>query len=526
VATATNITFTPADLGFTYNNFLGLDQWNDPIFQGTYNEMRIWNGAVTPVYEMLSAAAGSSVVITNTTPQTVNVTVNTSQIIGQIQQATASADFIQVSSIPITALATNWVSSNPSAVTVNSNGLVTAIGFGTATVSATFDGVTGTSSTITVSPSIPVITQEPVASLTLLVGGTLQASVTAIGDTPLTYYWFTNAGPTPISISSSPVLTVANLQLGNAGSYVCVVSNHLGTATSSALILTVVTPTTYQQAMLSGNPIGYWPLNESSGTIAYDLIGGYNGTYTNTYLLGQPGPTNPFFASALSALFDGVAGHVEIPEGPFNITGPITVVAWVDMFSPLTTVGGLVGHGDASWRMTINSTYQPGANDGNTQGDATGPALAAVIDGSWHMIAYTYTGIPGQSSNGKLYVDGALVANNTVATAPAGNGLNVWIGGSPDYGTRFLPAYIANVAVFAKSLTADQVNGIYNGQWTAGPQTITITHSGSNVVLNWGTGTLLESTNLLGPWTTNSAAVSGYTVPATNVAKFFKLLVP
>lgn len=526
VAMATNITFTPSDLGFTYNNFLGLDQWNDPIFNGTYDEMRIWDGAVTPLYEMLSAAAGPGVVITNTTPQSVSITVNTSQIIGQIQQATASADFIQVSSAPITALATNWVSSNPSAVIVSSNGVVTAIAHGTATISATFNGITGTSSTITVSPSVPVITQQPVASLTLLVGGTLQASVAAIGDTPFTYYWFTNAGPTPISISSSPVLTVPNLQLGNAGSYVCVVSNHVGTATSSALSLTVVAPTTYQQAMLSGNPIGYWPLNESSGTIAYDVIGGYNGTYTGTYALNYPGPTNSFFASAVSALFDGSSGHVDIPEGPFNITGPITVVAWVDVFSG-PTFDGLFGHGDTSWRMSINPNGQPGGNDGAAQSDATDPISSpgGIYDNNWHMVAYTYTGIPGQSDNGKLYVDGVLVAVNTVVTAPIGNNLDVWIGGSPDYTDRFLPAYIANAAVFAGSLNAAQVNGIYHGQWIPGPQTITITNSGSNVVLSWGTGTLLESTNLLGPWTTNSAAVSGYSVPATNAAKFFKLLV-
>ncbi|MDR3459725.1 MAG: Ig-like domain-containing protein [Verrucomicrobiae bacterium] len=526
VATATNITYTPAALGFTYNNFLGLDQWNDPIFNGTYDEMRIWDGAVTPLYELVSAAAGPGVVVTNTTPQAVNVSVNTSVIIGQVQQASVSVNFDQVSGVSVTALATNWVSSNPSAVTVNSNGVVTAIAHGTATISATFDGITGTSSTMTVAASGPVITQEPVASLTLLVGGTLQASVAAIGDAPFTYFWFTNAGPTPISVSSSPVLTVPNLQLGNAGSYVCVVSNHVGTATSSALSLTVAAPTTYQQVMLSGNPIGYWPLNESSGTVAYDLIGGHNGTYTNNYVLGQTGPPNPFFSGATSAAFDGASGHVYIPGTPFNITGAVTVVAWVNVLSA-PTFGGLFGHGDASWRMTINGNGQSGGNDGPGLPDATDPiAKPGINDGNWHMVAYTYTGMPGQSGNGRLYVDGALVASNTVATAPAGNGLDAWIGGSPDYGDRFLPAYIANAAVFAQSLNAAQVNGIYNGQWIPGAQTIAITRSGSNVILNWQTGTLLESTNLLGPWTTNSAAVPGYTVPATNSTKFFRLRVP
>jgi hypothetical protein len=59
----------------------------------------------------------------------------------------------------------------------------------------------------------------------------------------------------------------------------------------------------------------------------------------------------------------------------------------------------------------------------------------------------------------------------------------------------------------------------------AGSQTITITSSGSNIVLNWQTGTLLQATNLLGPWTTNSSATSGYSIPATNGDQFFKLLV-
>ncbi len=526
VATATNINFSPSDLGFTYNNNLGLDQWNDPIFNGTFDEMRIWDGAVTPLYEKLSAAVGPGVVITNTTPQSVGIIVNTSQVIGQTQQATANAEFIQVSSVPITALATNWMSSDPSVLTVSSSGVVTAIGHGMATISATFNGVTGTSAAITVSPSLPEITQEPTASLTLLVGGTLQASVTSIGDMPFTYFWFTNNGPTPISISSSPLLTVPDLQLGDAGSYVCVVSNHLGTAISTALNLTVVAPTTYQQAMLSLNPIGFWPLNEASGTVAYDVIGGNNGTYTGTYALGQAGPPNSFFGGAASTVFDGTSGHVDIPGAPLNITGAITVVAWVNVLSA-PTFDGLFGHGDASWRLSISPSGQPGGNDGPGLSDATDPISSpGVYDGNWHMVAYSYTGTPGQNNNGSLYVDGALVADNTVVTNVVGNNLDAWIGGAPDYTNRFLPAYIADAAVFAQPLTAAQIQGIYNGNAVAGPQTITITRSGSDVVLDWQTGLLLEATNLLGPWTTNSAAAPGYTVPATNAAQFFRVLVP
>ncbi|MGP8201237.1 MAG: pyrrolo-quinoline quinone [Limisphaerales bacterium] len=49
--------------------------------------------------------------------------------------------------------------------------------------------------------------------------------------------------------------------------------------------------------------------------------------------------------------------------------------------------------------------------------------------------------------------------------------------------------------------------------------------AGQNPVLGWAAGTLLEATNLSGPWVTNTAA-SPFTVVPTNVQMFYKLLVP
>jgi hypothetical protein len=55
---------------------------------------------------------------------------------------------------------------------------------------------------------------------------------------------------------------------------------------------------------------------------------------------------------------------------------------------------------------------------------------------------------------------------------------------------------------------------------------IAIALSGNNIVLTWPQGSLLQATSVLGPWTTNTAAVSSYTVPATNTAQFFKFVAP
>jgi hypothetical protein len=56
------------------------------------------------------------------------------------------------------------------------------------------------------------------------------------------------------------------------------------------------------------------------------------------------------------------------------------------------------------------------------------------------------------------------------------------------------------------------------------PVSVGIAPAGGNLVLTWSQGTLLQATNLLGPWTTNTAT-SPFTVPATNSAEFYKIRV-
>jgi hypothetical protein len=527
VATLTlpNNTYTPGTIGGTSGtteNMLGNDVYGDDQFSGTIYEFRIWSGAVSPLYLAVSSLAGPSVVVTNLTPVSLAVTVaNSSMGVGLTRQASVAGAFADASAVPVTSFVSNWSSSNPSVLSVNGSGLITAVSTGSAAVSATLNGVTGTSISITITSSPPVITQQPAASETLLAGATLNASMANSGNPPFTYRWYFNSGTQPISTAATLTLTVSNLQPVNAGSYTCVVSNQYGTVTSSALSLTVVAPTPYQKALLSLNPLAYWPLSETNGTVAHDLAGNYNGTYGGGVALAQSGVTGSIFGvPSYSAGFNGSTAYVDIPEGPFNITSGITTVAWVKLLA-LPSFAGMFGHGDASWRMSINGSGKPGASDGNAT-DATGPT--GILDGNWHMVAYTYTGIPG-NNNGSLYVDGVLVASQNVTAAPAGNNLDVWIGGSPDYGTgRLLTANMAHVAIFAQALSAAQVQDLYTGVY-AGPVNMGITHSGSNAVLTWPAGILLQAPAVVGPWTTNRAAVSPYTIPVTVGNQFFRVQV-
>ena len=519
-------TYTPGTIGGTNGtteNMLGNDVYGDDQFSGTLYEFRIWNGAVSPLYLAVSALAGPGVVATNLIPTSLTVSVTDSSMgAGYTQQAAVAGAFAGASAAWVTGFVTNWSSSNPDVLTLNASGLITAVNTGSAAVSATLNGVTGTSAFITVTSTPPVITQQPVVSETLLAGATLNASVANTGTPPLVYLWYFDNGASPISTSTSPTLIVTNLQPANAGSYTCVVSNQVGSAVSSALNLTVVAPTRYQQAVLSLSPMAYWPLTETSGTVAHELMGNYNGSYIGGITLAQAGPTNSFFgSSSLSAHFNGTSGYVDIPEGSFNLTGAITVVAWVDL-STVANFAGLFGHGDASWRLSVTGSGQPGADDGGTPADAT--SSTSINDGNWHMIAYSYTGVLG-NNNGLLYVDGVLMASNSVTTAPAGDSLDVWIGGSPDYGAgRLLNARIAHAAIFTQALTATEVQNLQTGVYT-GPVTLGVADRGSSPVLTWPAGALLQAPTLFGPWTTNTTAVSPYVVPVAAGNQFFKVLI-
>ncbi|MDX2187811.1 MAG: immunoglobulin domain-containing protein [Opitutaceae bacterium] len=96
------------------------------------------------------------------------------------------------------------------------------------------DGITGNA-------IAPAITSQPVG-LSIVVGQTAQFTVAASGTAPLAYQWKKDLAD--ITGATSATLTIPNAQLGDAGSYTCVVINDGGSATSSAAVLNVTAPST------------------------------------------------------------------------------------------------------------------------------------------------------------------------------------------------------------------------------------------------------------------------------------------
>jgi pectate lyase len=108
-------------------------------------------------------------------------------------------------------------------------------------VSNDYGSVTSAVAHLTVNtPVAPSITTQPQDQLNVLPGGTAMFSVTASGSEPLSYQWYYN-NSTLLTGATDPMLTIANVQVANTGTYSVVVNNVAGSETSSNAILTVDT---------------------------------------------------------------------------------------------------------------------------------------------------------------------------------------------------------------------------------------------------------------------------------------------
>jgi len=319
---------------------------------------------------------------------------------------------------------------------------------------------------------IPAATNAIISVLTNRISAvTVSVTVDSISAPPLYYQWFYGASPISGATNSS-YTTIAT----NGAIYQCIVTNFAGSATSSPVTIAMIPrpqPSLYEAAILALNPVAYWPLSETNGSVAVDYASTNDGTYTGTCTLGQPGLTPTLGVGTNTSVgFDGTTAYVDIPVHNLNITGPITVIAWVQ-----TPSGGepgfatVVGHSDQSYRVSVvNAASNPRFAD-------AGPDVVSSLsvgDANWHQLVGVYDGV-----NQYLYVDGQLSAGPT-ASSPSGSTDDVMIGAAPDYlGSRNFKGNICQVAILAQALSATQVATFYNDIGT--PPSVTITPSGASV---------------------------------------------
>lgn len=130
------------------NNWLGRSQWADPMFQGSFNEFRIYNTALSPVEVAASYASGPNTPSTDPTAlgtvQQLRLAVpKTSLFESDIQGFTASADFAKAQNVSLAGASGLTIQSdNPSVARINAAGQIEAVSAGSAKVTASYLGKT------------------------------------------------------------------------------------------------------------------------------------------------------------------------------------------------------------------------------------------------------------------------------------------------------------------------------------------------------------------------------------------------
>jgi hypothetical protein len=335
-----------------------------------------------------------------------------------------------------------------------------------------------------------VAAQSPAGGVTQAANRNLALSVTTSGATPLTYYWESNGivvaittnGPFLTNYNGSFIdfnATASSATVSNIAATCtlrCVVSNSFGLATNSPIVLTAVPLPTgaFPAAVLADNPVGYWLLDEASGTLAinYSTAGALlNGTYTpdptsadppGTLTQGVPGPA--FLGGLLACQFSsdsaqsgGIGANVAIQDAPVLHLGiganPVTMSAFIRVPSgSVNWFQTTVGKGDYSYRLD-EERPQAGFNSDSSSDLVAGPALN---DGLWHFWVGVWDG-----TYQYLYIDGALAGQNRPNPGNDHSTEFLAIGSAPDDTGRNFVGEICQVAIFGQALSDSQIVALY-----------------------------------------------------------------
>jgi hypothetical protein len=220
-----------------------------------------------------------------------------------------------------------------------------------------------------------------------------------------------------------------------------------------ALLMAALWPRCARTQDITSNLRGLWKLTETSGTTAMDASSTpHNGTYMNGVALAAS--TACPVDGAVSAKFDGTNDYVTVgTESYFDITGAITVAAWVKVTSWTVSNQAIITKGDGAWQLArdgFNSGVRFTCTGLWTSSVAT---TIAINDGKWHHIV-------GQYGSGYLiiYVDGVLNNYTTTGGWISTNNYPVEIGRSAQTASRYFNGAIYEARVYDRMLSATDVS--------------------------------------------------------------------
>lgn len=367
------------------------------------------------------------------------------------------------------------------------------------------------------------LSSEP-ASVTVPLGGTATFGATAGGENTLGYQWQFNHVNIPGATSNS--YAVSNVQLTSAGGYSVLVTNSVGSVSSSTAFLSVLGPLTNapNSALDPSGMVNWWTADGNP----FDIYGATNAVPNGglSYTNGKVG---------LAFRFDGSSAYLTDSGG--ELAPPWTVSAWVYRQNSSQVSATLLGDGTFAVKL---QQY------GHTSDVGLSHSLVAdyyfntgLPVNAWSHIAIAYSG-----SQIQLYINGALATSqlysNAVAiSTPAGLDLpraNIGVdkfAGSPD---DYMLGAVDELQIYSRALNASEINSIYaagSAGLVRAPEFTGVTNLADGQVefsLRGQTGKPIgieSTTNLATGWTSfgsisNSLGATNYIDSTASPLKFYR----
>jgi hypothetical protein len=203
--------------------------------------------------------------------------------------------------------------------------------------------------------------------------------------------------------------------------------------------------------------VGYWPLDEGTGTTAGDQSGnGNGGTWVggSSYAGGKVGN--------FAGNFNGSSNYVDTNKSfDWSSSQPYSFCSWVNISSggeaPILSKFGFdytfaaAAAGGGEWFLYWNS------GGGNSVNVST---LTAVY-GQWEHLCLSYN---STSSIVSLYQNGSLVGTGTDAGNHQSTSETTKIGAGYRGGLQYLKGLIDDVRIYNRALSASEVQALYNAE--------------------------------------------------------------
>ena len=357
----------------------------------------------------------------------------------------------------------------------------------------------------------------------------------------LTYDWYLGSTLLKSGVNADnadTTLVLTNLQLTNAGTYTLVVSNTMGAATNTVVLNVDAAPIDLNYGLLA-----YWKFDETNGLVANDSSGRSNrlalSGYTSDNSQWVPGKV-------------GGALSFNLPDGSQDLTGgelaqetngmildnqdEFTFSFWMKEVYPTPSSGansGIIvpGFSEEHWVLFEGNGSHAGIGfypytdiNGNPTVDVNGDPTGDPTLGVWEQWVIVYN---RAASTYEVYRNGTNFVANGVAyrTSPR---LAQWVVGHrenpyQDPGNAWF-GYLDDFRVYNRLLSPSEAVALVE-VGGVGAVTLSITRSGSNVLVSWtGAGTLQSAPSLTGPWADiPGETTSPQSVTPGAVAQFFRV---